>query len=887
MWDGVDPDTGNFFKAAWIKEMPSNCTTVAGCTETENGCICDTTLEEKPAFTGIPFSVETVKDACYVGAPDPAGFDSEVYSTLDCGGVTVHAKQGDCSNLNTDAIFEVVDVFGAKRFLKNLVSTVSIGGQYSFRNPVQFINFADPELRDMNYEMEAALDSYFYHPTHPPFLAHLMLQRFGHSNPSPNFIQEVAEAYRQGSYNGIGSGDYGDLGAMIAAILLYSESTSVALTADPTYGQLREPLVKIVAFLRNMGYSHDSPLTVPFLSSLYGDIGQGPYEHPGVFNFFLPEFMPNGAIGSAGLVSPETQILNGKRLTDMLDGMMRLVKNGLDQCDGGFATYRPLWCLWENGNTRRSYGSLMYSIDREDEDDIDAMLHEISMLLTSGRLSAEKLELIKIAVIDEFTYSDRRKAIRTMIELMITTAEFHTTNLASHSTERHDVRQATIDDVPSENEYKAVVFLMFAGGMDSWNLLVPKCDELYNDYFEVRGEQLALNKNELDDLDATGSGQPCDQFGVNKSFKIGKELYDIGEAIFLANTGVLEHPVDRTNYRTTGTKLFAHNWQQRETMKMDINKELGETGIGGRLLDELRRLGYKTSANTVDTQAVFSTGSPVDNNPVRQVTSGWSRDFNRRPTITHSTDRISMLNGDADRSTNSVYGETYSQRLMQALHENDELYRLSRMQEFQIDKFQQRETHLDRRFRAVAQYIKSHEHRNIDREVFVIQDGGYDMHNGDFLGNKLPMISNAIESFKAEMKAQGLWDNVVIVSGSDFGRTLVPNANGGTDHAWGGHGFIMGGGLKGGQILGKYPEDIIDGPYRIGNRGRMVPQTSLNSQWNALIQWMGVTDEDIIDSILPNHQNFDKCNLYTDQDLFSVGNVTTYCVDGVETGVDA
>ena len=43
----------------------------------------------------------------------------------------------------------------------------------------------------------------------------------------------------------------------------------------------------------------------------------------------------------------------------------------------------------------------------------------------------------------------------------------------------------------------------------------------------------------------------------------------------------------------------------------------------------------------------------------------------------------------------------------------------------------------------------------------------------------------ALENFVTEMKAQGIWNDVVILTISDFGRKLVPNGRG-CDHAWGG-----------------------------------------------------------------------------------------------------
>ncbi len=47
-------------------------------------------------------------------------------------------------------------------------------------------------------------------------------------------------------------------------------------------------------------------------------------------------------------------------------------------------------------------------------------------------------------------------------------------------------------------------------------------------------------------------------------------------------------------------------------------------------------------------------------------------------------------------------------------------------------------------------------------------------------------MNDALQQFIAELKAQGIFDNVVIVTHSDFARTLTPNSNAGTDHGWSG-----------------------------------------------------------------------------------------------------
>lgn len=80
------------------------------------------------------------------------------------------------------------------------------------------------------------------------------------------------------------------------------------------------------------------------------------------------------------------------------------------------------------------------------------------------RLSLWKLALQRTAFFDE-------KAIRAMIKLILGTPEFHLTSLSMNS---HVIPEPEVNTVPLEHPYKAVVFLMFLGGMESYNLLVPK-----------------------------------------------------------------------------------------------------------------------------------------------------------------------------------------------------------------------------------------------------------------------------------------------------------------------------------------------------------------------------------------------------------------------------
>lgn len=773
VWEGVDTSTRNFFRPAWINSFDqTQCADVPGCEVITEGCLCTVMVDESVAFSTPPSSKDDVLEKCFIGGVDPSMAPDE-YNTLPeaCsikGIRNVYSKRSsDCSRLGPDVVFEYIDEFGFTRFAKNLISTVEIGDNYSFRTPVQFINFIDPELRDTLYEFEEILDSMFYHPNHPPFMAKSLLQRFGHSNPSPELIKTVAEAYKAGSYNGIGSNEYGDLGALVAAILLHPESSSVSLPSDPTFGQIREPIVKIVAFMRALEYQHDSPLFIPLLDSLQSEIRQGTYQQPSVFNYYLPEYSPPGPIGASGLVSPESMILAGEAIIKLLDGLFRLVKNGLDDCYAGFARYRPFSCSTSDGDMTWALGALGYNnlVGSHDE-----VLKQLSLVLTSSRLDYDKLQLIKVATADDFLFGDRSKAIRAMIQLIASTAEFHTTALAKNTPV---IREPEDEARTASSDYKAVIYLFYNGGMDSWNMIAPK-GNCHADYLDVRGPNLAVPLDDL--LDITAEGQECSEFGVNKEFPIGQELYNAGEMSYFVNMGLLQQPVDKFNYTITQSRLFSHNSQQYAIQKLDIKNVLGETGVGGRLMDELDKLNYLTSSNSVSGHAHLAAGDPKLSNPTRQISSGTPEEFNRYPTMDPITARVKQLNGVGKESqVNNRFAETWSASLMQAFNENDEAFYIVENPEFDIGSFPSggAESSLDSKFKATARYIKSREYRNVDRELFVIEDGGYDMHECNCVADKLKYIEQSLRDFRDEMKNQNMWENVVIVTGSDFGRVSI------------------------------------------------------------------------------------------------------------------
>ena len=91
---------------------------------------------------------------------------------------------------------------------------------------------------------------------------------------------------------------------------------------------------------------------------------------------------------------------------------------------------------------------------------------------------------------------------------------------------------------------------------------------------------------------------------------------------------------------------------------------------------------------------------------------------------------------------------------------------------------------LSAQLEQVASVVAARGTLGSNRDVFFVELIGFDTHSDmdDTLSGLLGYVNNALGSFVAEMKAQGTWGNVTIVSASDFGRTLTSNGLG-TDHA--------------------------------------------------------------------------------------------------------
>ncbi len=112
--------------------------------------------------------------------------------------------------------------------------------------------------------------------------------------------------------------------------------------------------------------------------------------------------------------------------------------------------------------------------------------------------------------------------------------------------------------------------------------------------------------------------------------------------------------------------------------------------------------------------------------------------------------------------------------------------------------------------------------------------GGFDTHDNQAQTHERLLASLAanLGTLRKNLIAANLWNEVVVMTYSEFGRRARQNASGGTDHGTAAPLFVMGGGVKGG-LHGAQPSlgDLQDGDLRYAVDFRSVFATVAQGCW--------------------------------------------------------
>lgn len=450
--------------------------------------------------------------------------------------------------------------------------------------------------------------------------------------------------------------------------------------------------------------------------------------------------------------------------------------------------------------------------------------------------------------------------------------------------------------------YKALVCVFLFGGNDSHNTIVPLTTGEYNAYSAARGGPAEANGLAL----PQGALLPiaAGQYGLHPALTGLASLYNTDRRLAVVpNTGILLAPTTLAEYRARSVplppQLFSHSDMQShwQTLRAD---QPAATGWGGRMADVFRTaatgmlpvsVGLGGGGIFMKGEQVYSyqvapmryrngaidTGFRLARPPRADISWNWTGSnpqalFEANARLARANLLEEQFGGVMESAIDA--GQFVSNAVYQETTVNGSTtYALKNP----VPGAWPTTNRLAAQLHTVAAMIAARQALGVSRQIFFVSLGGFDNHGDQFgrdavSGNKtllagkhydlMRTLDEALRVFYDATVAMGVASNVTTMTMSDFGRTLKSNGQG-SDHGWGGHMLVMGGGVNGGRIVGAMPPVALGTAQDVGE-GRLLPTTATDTYAASFARWLGATDPEL-DTIFPNLGRFPARTL----DLFA------------------
>lgn len=343
---------------------------------------------------------------------------------------------------------------------------------------------------------------------------------------------------------------------------------------------------------------------------------------------------------------------------------------------------------------------------------------------------------------------------------------------------------------------KILVVLQFSGGNDGLNTIIP----VRNDLYYSNRKAIAISRNNALSL--------TDEVSINPALSFFKELYDNGDLAVMNNVGY-PNP-DKSHFRSMDI------WQSASA-----SNEYWETGWLGRYLDEAcYQCAHPTQALEIDDMLSLALKGNENKafafkDPQRLYRTSQEQFFR------------SLYDGhDHDHETVEYLYQTMGSTISNAQY----IFEKSKPKDNQINYPSSK---LAQDFKTISSLIKS----DINTQVYYLSIGSFDTHtNQNQRQNKLfEEINEAVKTFVNDLKQSHKFDDVLLMTFSEFGRRVSQNASGGTDHGTANQMFFISGGLKRKGILNSLPNlaNLNDGDLIYTEDFRKVYATILKNWLNA------------------------------------------------------
>ncbi|RZI86237.1 MAG: DUF1501 domain-containing protein [Rubrivivax sp.] len=470
----------------------------------------------------------------------------------------------------------------------------------------------------------------------------------------------------------------------------------------------------------------------------------------------------------------------------------------------------------------------------------------------------------------------------------------------------------------SATDYKALVCIFMAGGNDAHNTVLATDGNSRWNYLSARDPNAAAN------FEADQAGDPLiaspmsialpmkdlrpitikqtdpwnRTFALNPELRRIQQMYADGKAAVIANVGPLVMPTLKVNINLTDQllpkNLMSHNDQTSTWQTFSPEGAVG--GWGGLMMDSLmsRNTSATFSSIAINSGSTWLAGNQVS--PYQLSTSGLYRMAGEGTTFGSTAVFEAVRRIAATPSRQDTLALDYTKTVQRALSVEGTLLTAlpaadrapwgspgaASAASDPLLKYTNPNTQVSSlnplavQLQLVARMISARNATAIGakRQVFMISMGGFDTHSdqnathADLMAKLDQAIGYFYDTLAQMPGGQDMRSNVTTFTASEFGRTLNNNGDG-TDHGWGGHHFVFGGSVKGGDMYGTFPLftslDTDTGVYQSADflsNGILLPSQSVDQFAYTLGKWMDVSESALVGvggapGIVPNIRNFD------------------------------
>jgi len=317
---------------------------------------------------------------------------------------------------------------------------------------------------------------------------------------------------------------------------------------------------------------------------------------------------------------------------------------------------------------------------------------------------------------------------------------------------------------------KILIVVQLSGGNDGLNTIIPYRNDIY---YKSR-PLIGIKREEALSL--------TDEIGLNPMMKGIKALYDKGYMSIVNGVGYANP--NRSHFRSMDI------WQSGSTAD-----ELITTGWLGRYIDNACADCNKHNALAIEVDDTLSLAMKGDKKnaiavqDINQFHNAAANPYFGKLALSHEEEHVAQL-------VSYLY-RTLSETISAA----DYVYQQNKIY---TSKQSYPNTPIGKHMKTIGSLIAS----NAETKVYYVSHGSFDTHvNQKDRQNKLfEQLDEALIALVSELQANGRFNDVMIMTFSEFGRRVAQNASNGTDHGTANNMFFISGGLKKAGLYNDLPD---------------------------------------------------------------------------------